>query len=209
MEHDWKLGSWMNQHDCILDPVTFEQIITAVYHNRDGRTPETVKAVAREILRDRTENFWFMVNNNIQEIIDAATPEEDRPLRNHPNWNSERLESLAQDIYKWLLSHEMWIDVSLYYDGKRMSTSTEVDGKFQSRYNGEPFIEDGYDPRDVTEYVAEHHILTAVFEGPLYHVLNAYTPGWTKLEAELSSILAKHGCYYEMGEAFNLTCYEG
>lgn len=209
MEHDWKLGIWMNQHDCILDPVTFEQIITAVYHNRDGRTPETVRAVAREILRDRTENFWFMVNNNIQEIIDAATPEEDRPLRNHPNWNSERLESLAQDIYKWLLSHEMWIDVSLYYDGKRMSTARDTGGgKWEYRYNGEPFIEDGFDPRDYFDYVAKQHIISMSFEGPLCHLL-AYGVGGAELEKEFRAIFDRYGLYFELGDHWNLTAYEG
>jgi len=89
-----------------------------------------------------------------------------------------------------------------------MGTSGMVDGKEVFRYNGEPFIEEGYDPRNYFEYVAKNHILSMSFEGDLYSILNAYTPGWTKLEAEFQKIFEKHGCYYEMGHAWNLTCYE-
>lgn len=208
MEHDWKLGGWMNQHDAILDPVTFEQIITAVYHSRDGRTPEGVRKAAREFLRDRTENFWFLINNNIQEIIDAATPEEDRPLRNHPNWDSVRLESLAQEIYQWLLSHEMWIDTSIYYDGKRMSTSRKTGDKWEFRYNGEPFIEEGMDPRNYFDYVAKNHIVSMSFEGPLCHLL-AYGVGGEKLRNEFHAIFDRRALYFELGDHWNLTVYEG
>ena len=208
-ERKWKLGDDCIASDAILDPITFDDLILAVRCNCQQITPDAILREAKEFLEIRLEDFWFLVKNNIQEIIDAATPEEQKPLRNAPGWDSKRLEDLAWEIQKWLLAHDMWQDVYIYYDGKRMGTSGMVDGKEVFRYGGDPFIEDGFDPRRVSEYVAKQHILTMVFEGPLYGVLNAYTPGWTKLEAEFQSIFARHGCYYEMGEAFNLTVYEG
>lgn len=198
-------------YDGIMRGFTYEDAAIMLRNTNPDRGDvwETMKKDLRKWVRENVNDMMYLLDQHKDEVWAAAYPDEVKPLRNHPNWDEARCEALAQDIQKWLREHEMWQDVSLYYNGKRMSTSTEVDGKFQSRYNGEPFIEDGYDPRDVTEYVAKQHILTAVFEGPFYHVLNAYVPGWAKLEAEFRVILAKHGCYYEMGEAFNLTCYEG
>lgn len=207
MEPDYKLGSWLCAHDALLDPVDFQQLIDAVRHNHAVKDAKAVRAEARAILESRLQDFWFLVNHNIDEIIEAATPEEERPLQNHPDWDEERVERLAHEIIKWLTSHEMWQDVCLYYNGKRVSTSGVVDGRHEFRYNGEPFVEEGIDPRKYFKYVAKQHILSMSFEGPLYDVLNAYTPGWTKLEAEFQSIFERHGCYYEPGECWNLSCY--
>jgi hypothetical protein len=46
------------------------------------------------------------------------------------------------------------------------------------------------------------------FEGSLNHVLNAYVLGWVKLETEFIKVFDKHNCYYEMGDAWNLSVYE-
>lgn len=206
MERTWKLGQDCAEYDNVLDPITFEQIITAVYHNRNGINAKTVREVANEYLEDRLTDFRFLIENNIDEIIEAAIPEEDKPLVNHPNWPEDKVEALAQEIYRFLLDHQMWLDVSIYYNGKRMSTAKRQPPEF--KYNGEPFIEEDMDPRDYTEYVANPHILTMVFEGTLYEILNGYYPGWTKMEYEFQKIFEKYGCYYEMGHAWDLTVYE-
>ena len=74
-ERKWKLGDDCYSEDVILDPVTFNDMITAVHCNCREKTKAEVIKTAREILKMREEDFWFMVKNNIQEIIDAATPE--------------------------------------------------------------------------------------------------------------------------------------
>ena len=56
--------------------------------------------------------------------------------------------------------------------------------------------------------MANTNTLSMSFEGPLYHVLNRYVRGWTKLESELQKLFEKHGYYYEMGHAWNLSAYE-
>lgn len=206
-ERKWKLGDDCFPEDAVLDPVTFNDIILAVC-NCPEKTKEAVLITAREILSQQEEDFWFLVKNNIQEIIDTATPEEAKPLVNAPGWDSARVETLAWDIQKWLAAHDMWMDVCLYYNGKRMSTRGEVDGKTVSRSNGEPFVEEGIDPRDYFEYVADPHILSLSFEGTLNHILNGYIPGWVKLEDEFRSIFRRHGCYMQMGAHWNATCYE-
>lgn len=109
---------------------------------------------------------------------------------------SKRIEKLKDEIIDLLQENEMWIDVSIYCNGKCWSTSDKDVKRF--RYNGEPFeYED--DPHRVTEYAG--NILTMTFEGPLYDALNY---GY-KFEDTLQGLFEKYGLYYEMGESWSLT----
>lgn len=125
-------------------------------------------------------------------------------LKNAPGWNIERLECLAKDIYDWLVKHHMWVDACIYYDGKRMSTNKKEGDRTVFRYNGEPFIEEA-DPRDYFDYVANPHILSMSFEGSLYELINYKYDG---IKKEFLKIFEKHSIYYELGNAWNLTCFE-
>lgn len=123
--------------------------------------------------------------------------------KNAKGWNSKKLESLAMEIYHWMVKHELWVDTCIYYDGKRLSTKgTDENGKTIYRYNGEAFLDEA-DPRDYFEYVAEEHILSMSFEGPLYDILNY---GFGELEEEFQAIFHRHGVYFELGNSWNLTC---
>lgn len=124
-------------------------------------------------------------------------------MKNAKGWDSKKLEALAKEIYQWLVDNEIWVDVAIYYDGKRMASWGKEGGKDVFRYNGEPFITEA-EPSNYFEYVADPHILSMSFEGPLYDVLN-YGSG---LENEFTAIFEKHGLYYELGNSWNLTCYE-
>ncbi len=115
-------------------------------------------------------------------------------------------ENLAKDIFDWLNEHEMWIDVSIYFDGKCWSTMNKDNTDFT--YNEGKYFEYEDEPTKYFEYVAKDHILSMSFESDLYNVLNAYVPNWNKLESEFQAIFEKHGVYYEMGNAWNLTCYK-
>ncbi len=126
-----------------------------------------------------------------------------RELKNAPGWDSERLEHLATEIYQWLRDRGMWMDVAIFYDGKRMTSQSAVGGETIFRYNGEPF-RDAADPRDFFEYVADPHILSMSFDGPLYEALNY----GGKEEEELHMLLKSHGLSYGLGNAWNLTCRE-
>lgn len=204
-ERQWKLGDDCLKDDVILDAVTFNDLILAVRCNCQNKTREAVIQTAKEILSQRKEDFWFLIENNIQEIIDIATPEEEKNLKlARP---AEELEALAWEIQRWLSSYNMWQDVSIYYAGKRMSTHKETNGKNEFRYNGDPFIEEGFNPKDYCEY-ANPAMITMTFEGPFYEVMNGYCPGWTVLEEEFSRLINKHGFYYELGHAWSLSLYE-
>lgn len=114
-------------------------------------------------------------------------------------------EEMATEIFNWLFDHELWVDICIYFNGKRWSTS---DGGGNFCYNERRYFEDVADPKDYFEYVNEPNILSMSFEGPLYEVLNGYISGWTRLEDQFREIFEKYGLYYELGHAWNLSAYE-
>lgn len=71
-EKQWKLGEDMHPNDNIFDPITFEQIITALHCNEQVINDATMLKVAREILYSRLDDFYFLLKNNNKEIIAEA-----------------------------------------------------------------------------------------------------------------------------------------
>lgn len=119
------------------------------------------------------------------------------------NMSEQIIEQLATDIFNWLVDKELWCDVNIYFNGICWSTLSQDHKEFcyyERRYFSFPD-----DPHRCFEYVRNPNILSMSFEGPLYHVLNGYTSGWEKLEAEFLAIFEKYGLYYELGNAWNLT----
>ena len=72
MEKQWKLGEDMHQSDNIFDPITFEQIITALHCNEKTLDRKAILKVAKEMLDGRLEDFYFLLVNNENEIIAEA-----------------------------------------------------------------------------------------------------------------------------------------
>lgn len=71
----WKLGKDMIPSDTILDPVTFDDLILALKCNCEHITPDTVIIQATEILNQRLEDWKYLIENNIDEIIALAADE--------------------------------------------------------------------------------------------------------------------------------------
>ena len=115
----------------------------------------------------------------------------------------KHIEQLATDIFNWLVDHELWQDVYIYFNGICWGTSNKDLTEFC--YDERRYFSFPDDPKKYFEYVRNPNILSMSFEGPLYHVLNAYVPGWEKLEAEFLAIFEKYGLYFELGNAWNLT----
>lgn len=119
---------------------------------------------------------------------------------------TKEIEELATEIFNWLVDKSLWVDVCIYFNGKRWSTSNKDNTEFC--YNERKYFEDMAEPKNYFEYVREPNILSMSFEGDLYDVLNGYAYGWGKLSDEFRGIFAKYGLYFELGHAWNLTCYE-
>ena len=121
--------------------------------------------------------------------------------------NKTQIEKMAFEIRDFLLKNNLWVDVCIYFNGKRLSTHDETG----YHYN-EPekiCLEEDVDPRDYIQYVGD--ILTMSFEGDLCGCLNGYGEYGYKfderIETGLRNIFAKYGCYYELGDHWNLTLY--
>lgn len=71
-ERKWKLNDDMHKSDCIFDPITFEDIILAAHCNERVLDKNAIKRVAREILENRLQDFEYLIQNNINEIIAEA-----------------------------------------------------------------------------------------------------------------------------------------
>lgn len=182
-------------HDAILLPVTYDDLVLMA-QNINPASGRTLRGELQQLLQERVEDAMECFDEHEQDIYEAAFPDEHNGLERAPGWTDERCEELAQEIYQWLLSHDMWLDICIYYNGKRMMYC----------HNGEPVIEEDKDPRDYFEHVANPHILSMSFEGMFYEVMNGYRAGiWYD---EFCKLLEKHGLYHEMGNAWNLTVAE-
>lgn len=71
----WKLGKDMISSDPILDSVTFDDLILALKCNCEHITPDAVIVQATEIINQRLEDWKYLIENNINEIIALATDE--------------------------------------------------------------------------------------------------------------------------------------
>lgn len=111
------------------------------------------------------------------------------------------IEKFANEIMNYLIKHELDSDVCIYYNNKRMSNRYDWRNP-----DAEPklVIEDNMNPLDYFEYANHDHILSMSFEGHLYDAIN-YGSG--KREDELLKIFEKYGCYFELGNAWNLSAF--
>lgn len=121
--------------------------------------------------------------------------------------DNNKFENLARDIYDWCIKHDLWGDNIIYFNGKAWSSSSEWGGIDGKKIGDELYEYADKNPCDYFEY-GNPDILSMSFEGPLNHVLNAYVPGWVRLEEEFSNLFKKYGLYYEFGYSWSLSAYE-
>lgn len=72
MERKWKLGDDLDRYDDLLYGITFDDLILAVHCNCHKITPEAVLREAREILDIRMQDYRFLLENNLDAIIEEA-----------------------------------------------------------------------------------------------------------------------------------------
>lgn len=114
-----------------------------------------------------------------------------------------KIEQLAFEIRKFLLDWEMWVDVTIYFNGKAISTD-DRNGHFGYNDPEKLFVLEDMDPKKYIEYAGG--ILSMSFEGDFYDVVNYYEVA--PAMDQFVEILEKYGCYYELGNAWNLSVYQ-
>lgn len=208
---NWKLGEDLSMQDGIFRSFSLDDLALAARNTREiveANSEEEFRLglirAFRKMVHDELEDAEYIINNNIPELYEEIKPQTPAPLKNDPHFTEEEIEKLAYDIYNFLLRHGMWIDTAIYFNGKRLTTSgKDKNGRGVYRYNGEPFLEESIDPRDYFDYVADPHIISMSFEGPVYDMLNY--GGWENTQKEFDKLFSSRGLYYELGNAWNLT----
>ena len=65
----YKLGEDMHINDAIFPEITFEEIITTLHCNEQTIDRKAIQRVISEIMDIRVQDFDYILNNNIAEII--------------------------------------------------------------------------------------------------------------------------------------------
>mgnify|MGYP004558217129 FL=1 len=112
------------------------------------------------------------------------------------------IEKLAYEIRNFLLRKKLWMDVTIYFNGKAISTD-DRDGHHAYNDPAKVFVLENQDPKKYFEYAGG--VLSMSFDGELYEVLNYCTR--PNVVDDFWKLLEKHGLHYELGNAWNLSVY--
>lgn len=117
----------------------------------------------------------------------------------------KKIEKLAMEIRKFLLEHDMWIDTSIYFNGRCFSTyDSNLDRYFYNDPNN-LIARENENPWDYFDCVNPEHILSMSFEGPVCKML--YYGEYPGLKKKFDKIFEKYGLCYEFGDHWNFSCY--
>ena len=72
MEREWKLGEDLSREDSLLDGMSFDELILTVHCNCEKITPGAVRKELKDIIESRMIDTYFLVENNMSEIIALA-----------------------------------------------------------------------------------------------------------------------------------------
>lgn len=115
------------------------------------------------------------------------------------------MKKMAVEIRELLLDAGMWQDTEIYFNGKRFTSHDPADDKYYYNDREHLIVEENQNPRTYFEYVAEEHILSMAFEGPVCEMI--YYGVYPAVKKKFDKIFEKYGVYYEQGDHWNLTCF--
>ena len=72
MDRNWKLGDDVHEQDQLLDGFTYDTIITMLVCNEPVIDSNAVMKSVKELLELQLQDMYFLVENNMSEIIRAA-----------------------------------------------------------------------------------------------------------------------------------------
>lgn len=133
-------------------------------------------------------------------------------------YTKENVENIALDFMNLLIEKGVAQDVAVYFNGMRYSSvgTAPAPGKLERTFQFYRDYNDSnstavmahnageYNPNYYFDHVAEKHILSASFEGPLYDVMNNIYGG----EAQwVYDFFNRWGLTVEMGDSWNFSVY--
>lgn len=117
------------------------------------------------------------------------------------------METLAMEIYEWCKMSAAWEDCAIYFDGKAIASWDTWHGVKGIEIADNLYEYEDKNPLDYFEY-ANPDTLSMSFEGPLYHILNDFGCSYPLAFESFCKLFDKHGYYFELGHAWNLTACE-
>lgn len=201
--------------ETILCPMTYQDAILILQNVNPERGDiwSQMEKELRKWVRENGAEMFEILAEHKEEILAAAFPDEKSELKSDPAFPNGRAAEFAAEIVKFLKENHLWLDVRVYFNrmcfatdnGKGIGTLRES----RTETNGPLYFIPDIDPRDYFQYVNPNHILSMSFEGPFYECLNGYAGDYGyEIEAEFRQLLQKYGCYYELGDAWNLSVYK-
>ena len=112
------------------------------------------------------------------------------------------IECMAKEIRDLLLKEEMWMDVTIYFNGKAFSTDDRK-GTFAYNDPKKLIVLQDMNPADYLDYSGG--VIDMSFEGYFYQCINGYSYRSTLRKFE--KILKKYDCYWEQGASWSLSVY--
>jgi len=75
----WKIGAYLETSDEIFGGISLDDILLVLRTSvkTEDLTPKTVLKVTREILNMHLDDFWFIVQNNLEEMIEIVKKEKE------------------------------------------------------------------------------------------------------------------------------------
>ena len=121
--------------------------------------------------------------------------------------SSAQIRKMAEEIRKFFLDNDMWVDTRIYFNGKAFSTDDEY-GYYYNDPNHLVVLED-QDPHKYVDYVGD--VLTITSEGDFCGAMNNYCEygskwDW-KIQEGFNDILKTYGCYAEEGHHWSWGVY--
>ena len=71
-ERQWILGEDVSEYDSLLDGFTFNQLIVSLHSGSEKMNPKEVRKVVKDMLESQLEDMWFLVEKNMDAIIERA-----------------------------------------------------------------------------------------------------------------------------------------
>lgn len=116
--------------------------------------------------------------------------------------SAAEIERMAVEIRDLLLKEQMWMDVTIYFNGKAFATSDGTRFAYNDPTN--LIVLEDRNPADYMDYYGG--VIDMSFEGYFYEAVNC---GMHKsVFKKFRKILNKNGCYWTQGHAWSLSIYE-
>ena len=169
-----------------------------------GATRALQNAVIRKMRRYDAWVYRANTKRKIDEILLALkinrTPDylkKESPMK---TLTTKKKETIIKGLIKLLEKEEVFLDVIIYYDNRRIFSETSKQLALDKTFDLK--VEENINVEDYIEY-GNPDTITVSFEGPMYLAYNENPRFFEKID----KFFKKYGLYVEQGYSWSLSCY--